>query len=216
VQFPTDSDERLLTDPFSLLTATARHGVPVASPGRPKEHVMARTSITFTALAATLALALSPVAASAHDRDDHRDDRRDDRRGYQDDHRRHGHDRRDDRRYAQRYDQRYDQRHDQRGYAYAGDYRQQGYNGNYAPQRDYYAGNAYPAQRGYYADTNYQRGYGNRCRGNGSTGTIIGAIAGGLIGNSVAGRGDRTLGTVLGGGVGAVAGRAIDRADDRC
>lgn len=155
---------------------------------------MARTSITFTALAATLALALSPVAASAHDRDD--------RRGYQDDHRRHGHDRRDDRRYTQRYDQRYDQR----GYAYGGDYRQQAYGGGYAQPRGYYAGNAYPAQRG----------YGNRCRGNGSTGTIVGAIAGGVIGNSVAGRGDRLLGTVLGGGGGAVAGRAIDRADDRC
>jgi hypothetical protein len=190
------TDEQSLTGSFSLATAWLLHPVFVASPGRRKEHVMARTSITFTALAATLALALAPVAASAHDRDD----RREDRRGYQDDHRRHGHDRRDDRRYAQRYDQRYDQR----GYAYGGDYRQQAYGGGYAPQR------------GYYADTNYQRGYGNRCRGNGTTGTIVGAIAGGLIGNSVAGRGDRTLGTVLGGGVGAVAGRAIDRADDGC
>jgi hypothetical protein len=202
--FPPATDEQSLTGSFSLVTSPLLHPVFVAFPGRRKEHVMARTSITFTALAATLALALSPVAASAHDRDD----RRDDRRGYQDDHRRHGHDPRDDRRHAQRYDQ--------RGYAYGGDYRQQAYGGGYAQPRGYYAGNAYPAQRGYYADTNYQRGYGNRCRGNGATGTIVGAIAGGVIGNSVAGRGDRLLGTVLGGGVGAVAGRAIDRADDRC
>ena len=165
---------------------------------------MVRKSITFTALAATLALAFSPVAANAHDRDD----RHDDWRNYQDDDRRHGHDRRDDRRddrrFAQRYDQRYDQRFDQRGYRYGGDYRQQ------------IRGGGYGQPRGYYADTNYQRGFGNRCRGNRSTGTIVGAIAGGLLGNSVAGRGDRLLGTVLGGGVGAVAGRAIDRGNDRC
>ncbi|TKD52936.1 glycine zipper 2TM domain-containing protein [Sphingomonas baiyangensis] len=43
-------------------------------------------------------------------------------------------------------------------------------------------------------------------------GTVIGAVAGGLLGNQVAGRGDRLLGTVLGGGVGALAGREIDRA----
>lgn len=47
----------------------------------------------------------------------------------------------------------------------------------------------------------------------GDGGTIVGAIAGGLLGNSVAGRGDRTLGTILGGAVGAVAGREIDRSD---
>ena len=86
----------------------------------------------------------------------------------------------------------------------SGDYRQQ------------IRGGGYGQPRGYYADTNYQRGFGNRCRGNRSTGTIVGAIAGGLLGNSVAGRGDRLLGTVLGGGVGAVAGRAIDRCNDRC
>ena len=40
---------------------------------------------------------------------------------------------------------------------------------------------------------------------------MIGAIAGGLLGNSVAGYGDRTAGTIIGAGVGALAGRAIDR-----
>jgi uncharacterized protein YcfJ len=49
-----------------------------------------------------------------------------------------------------------------------------------------------------------------RCR-SGDGGTIIGAIAGGLLGNTIAGRGNRTLGTVLGAGGGALAGRAIDR-----
>jgi len=47
----------------------------------------------------------------------------------------------------------------------------------------------------------------------GDGGTVIGAIAGGLAGNAIAGRGDRTLGAILGGAVGAVAGRAIDKAD---
>lgn len=45
----------------------------------------------------------------------------------------------------------------------------------------------------------------------GTGGTILGAIAGGLIGNAAAGRGDRGAGTVVGAGVGALAGRAIDR-----
>lgn len=47
----------------------------------------------------------------------------------------------------------------------------------------------------------------------GDGGTIIGAVAGGLLGRSIAGGGDRTLGTILGGVGGAVAGRAIDRSD---
>lgn len=48
----------------------------------------------------------------------------------------------------------------------------------------------------------------------GDGGTIVGAIAGGLLGREVAGRGgDRTLGAILGGVGGALAGRAIDRSD---
>lgn len=57
------------------------------------------------------------------------------------------------------------------------------------------------------------RGYDRprRCRRDGTGGTIIGAIAGGLLGDSIAGRGDRTTGAIVGGGLGALAGRAIDR-----
>lgn len=66
-----------------------------------------------------------------------------------------------------------------------------------------------------YNDRRYNvRGQG-RCYDEGKGGTVIGAIAGGLLGNSVAGYGDKLLGTVIGGGVGAVAGRAIDRSDGR-
>lgn len=60
----------------------------------------------------------------------------------------------------------------------------------------------------------YDRGYRARQKCNdGDGGTIVGAIAGGLLGNGIAGRGDRTIGTILGAGVGALAGRAIDRSD---
>ena len=53
-------------------------------------------------------------------------------------------------------------------------------------------------------------------RDNGTTGLLIGGAVGGLIGNEVAGRGDRTLGTVLGVAGGALLGREIDRGGSRC
>jgi hypothetical protein len=103
------------------------------------------------------------------------------------------------------YDQRQDdyrrEWHGDRGY----DRRQDGY-----AQRSYYSQSGY--ERSYRAPTRYSY----RCQGSGTTGTILGAIAGGLLGNGVAGRGDRTLGTLLGGGVGALAGRAIDKSSSRC
>jgi hypothetical protein len=63
----------------------------------------------------------------------------------------------------------------------------------------------------------YDHGYRNyraaqKCR-DGDGGTLIGAIAGGLLGRSVAGRGDHVPGAVIGAGAGALAGRAIDRSD---
>lgn len=42
-----------------------------------------------------------------------------------------------------------------------------------------------------------------------NTGTALGAVAGGLLGNQVAGNGARTEGTVLGAGVGAVVGNQV-------
>ena len=76
--------------------------------------------------------------------------------------------------------------------------------------------------RGYRDYRRYDRGdrryYRNRARekcNDGDGGTIVGAIAGGLAGNAIAGRGDRTLGTVLGAAAGAVAGREIERSGSR-
>lgn len=88
------------------------------------------------------------------------------------------------------------------GYGY-GRYDDGGYGYNRYDRR------AYRGDRGY-------RGYraAERCRrDDGTTGAVVGAIAGGLIGNGVAGRGDRTAGTLLGGVLGGLAGRAIERSD---
>lgn len=68
-------------------------------------------------------------------------------------------------------------------------------------------------------DTRVWRGRDGRyyCRkDNGTTGLLIGGAVGGLIGNEIAGRGDRTLGTILGVAGGALLGREIDRGGSRC
>ncbi|MXO66894.1 glycine zipper 2TM domain-containing protein [Altererythrobacter endophyticus] len=68
-------------------------------------------------------------------------------------------------------------------------------------------------------DTRVWRGRDGRYRcekENGTTGLLIGGAVGGLAGNQIAGRGDKTLGTLLGGVVGALAGREIDRSDAAC
>lgn len=55
------------------------------------------------------------------------------------------------------------------------------------------------------------------CRRNdGTTGLIIGAIAGGALGNVIAPGDSKTLGTILGAGGGAVVGRSIGRRNTRC
>ena len=125
----------------------------------------------------------------------------------------------------------YDQRYDRGGYDDRGSYdragydrRGYGYDGYDRDGRGYVSARGYDApppppppaygRRGYrnadYGPQGYRGGRGYRCdRGTG--GTIIGAIAGGLLGNGIAGRGDRGTGTIIGAGVGALAGRAIDR-----
>ncbi|MEO1221349.1 MAG: glycine zipper 2TM domain-containing protein [Pseudomonadota bacterium] len=53
-------------------------------------------------------------------------------------------------------------------------------------------------------------------RDNGTTGLVIGAGVGALLGRTIDTRGDRTVGTLLGGALGAVIGRELDRGDVRC
>ena len=69
------------------------------------------------------------------------------------------------------------------------------------------------------SDTRVWRGEDGRyyCRrDNGTTGLIVGAAAGALIGREIDSRGDRTVGTILGAAGGALLGREIDRAGGRC
>lgn len=91
---------------------------------------------------------------------------------------------------------------------------------------DRYYGDRYDGDRYYarydepvYRDTRIWRGRDGRyyCRReNGTTGLLIGAGVGGLIGNEVSGRGDKALGTLLGAVGGALLGREIDRSNSRC
>jgi uncharacterized protein YcfJ len=52
-------------------------------------------------------------------------------------------------------------------------------------------------------------------RGARNTGTVVGALAGGLLGNAVSSGGGRTGGTLIGAGVGAVAGHQIAKNNGR-
>jgi uncharacterized protein YcfJ len=51
---------------------------------------------------------------------------------------------------------------------------------------------------------------------NGTTGLVVGGVAGALLGRTIDTRGDRTVGTLLGGAAGAVAGREIERGGSKC
>lgn len=53
-------------------------------------------------------------------------------------------------------------------------------------------------------------------RSNGTTGLVIGAAAGALLGHELDGGRDHTTGTILGGAAGALLGREIDRGSLRC
>jgi uncharacterized protein YcfJ len=68
-------------------------------------------------------------------------------------------------------------------------------------------------RRDYRGDRYYRN---NGCRNSGTGGTIIGAVAGGLLGNEVARRGNRTEASIIGAAVGALAGRAIDKSGSNC
>jgi hypothetical protein len=90
------------------------------------------------------------------------------------------------------------------GYGYSRGYDRGGYDRGGYDDRGYYG------RGGYYAGDRGAYGYRHRCH-DGTGGAILGAVAGGLLGNAVAGRGDRGPGTVIGGGLGALAGNAIAR-----
>ena len=64
----------------------------------------------------------------------------------------------------------------------------------------------------------WQDGQGRwRCkRSNGTTGLIVGAAGGALVGRAIDTRGERATGTILGAAAGALIGRQIDRSRVRC
>lgn len=95
------------------------------------------------------------------------------------------------------------------------DYRWQGDNG-----RDWDASRAYRdgryRERRLSRNDRIYRGQDGRayCRRNdGTTGLVVGAVGGGVLGNLVGGG---TLGTLLGAGGGALLGRSVDRGKVRC
>lgn len=56
-----------------------------------------------------------------------------------------------------------------------------------------------------------------RCRrDNGTTGLVVGAVGGALLGRTIDTRGDRSLGTLLGAIGGGLLGREVDRGEARC
>lgn len=138
----------------------------------------------------------------------------DDRRGREHhDNGRRGNNHRDDDR---RDDRRDDARDWQRGGGYNYNRPDPRYNGYYA--NNYYRGGSYQTRR-LGANDRIYRGQDNRyyCRrSDGTTGLIIGALGGGVLGNVIAPGGSKTLGSILGGGLGAVLGNSIDRGNVTC
>ena len=56
-----------------------------------------------------------------------------------------------------------------------------------------------------------------RCkRPNGTTGLIVGAAGGALLGRAIDTRGERATGTILGAAAGALLGREVERSRRRC
>ncbi|WP_373486889.1 hypothetical protein [Blastomonas sp.] len=90
--------------------------------------------------------------------------------------------------------------------------------GNYYADR-YYVDNRRYRERRLNNNDRVYRGQDGRyyCRRrDGTTGLIVGGIAGGVLGNIIAPGGSNTIGSILGAAGGAIAGRAIDRNGARC
>ncbi len=86
------------------------------------------------------------------------------------------------------------------------------------PRVGYYDPSLYYDNRGYRPyrmgpdDRIYRGGDGRYyCRRkDGTTGLIVGGIAGGVLGNVIAPRGSKTLGSIAGGALGAIIGKSLD------
>lgn len=183
--------------------------------------------INKTLAALTLgAIALTAVPASAQRNDDRRDvrqerrdDRRDVRQDRRDDKRDYRADRRDDRRDNRndRNDRRIDRRPGKVVYNYDYNRPDPRYRNYYADR--YYRGGGNYAPVRVNRNTRIYRGSNDRyyCRrSDGTTGLIVGAALGGVLGNQIDRGGSNLLGTLIGGGAGALLGREIDRGGVSC
>ena len=74
------------------------------------------------------------------------------------------------------------------------------------------------ARGGYYQGKVWRDSSGRlRCkRSNGTTGLIVGAAGGALIGRAIDTHGERATGTILGAAAGALLGRSVERGRARC
>jgi uncharacterized protein YcfJ len=74
------------------------------------------------------------------------------------------------------------------------------------------------AAQGYYQGQTWRDAQGRvRCkRPNGTTGLIVGAAGGALIGRAIDTRGERATGTLIGAAAGALLGRKVERSRARC
>jgi hypothetical protein len=176
-----------------------------------------RTTVLGTMLATGVA---APALA---DPDDRRKEMREERREYRKDRREAAREYRKDRREAER-EYRKDLREARRDGRDWQAYRRYDYNrpdpayGNYYADRYYRDGGYYQPRQLSYNDRIY-RGQDGRyyCRrDDGTTGLVIGALGGGVLGNVIAPGGSKTLGTIIGAVGGGVLGRALDRGNAAC
>jgi Ni/Co efflux regulator RcnB len=153
-----------------------------------------KRAVVTALLAGTVIVPPSLAEAQDHGRRDRQEDRRDNRR--------------------------HDNRHDNGRRVGQREWRNYDYNRFEPGQRRYDAARYYTwddrtyRERRLEANDRIYRGTDDRyyCRrSDGTTGLIVGGIAGGVLGHVIAPGDSKTLGTILGAGGGALLGRAIDR-----
>lgn len=98
------------------------------------------------------------------------------------------------------------------------DYNRPGPSGQYDASRYYRTDPRYGERRLSRNDRIYRGSDGQYyCRRpDGTTGLIVGAIAGGVLGNLIAPGRSEVLGTIIGAGAGALIGQEIERGEARC
>lgn len=172
-------------------------------------------NIRYTLAAAGLAALCVSAPAAAGDRDDRSwNSRHDNGRHYGHQRGRFDYDNRDDRRDERRaYANGYRDGARQPQYRYGSNNRAPVYYGD--PRYGYGSGYGQPV----YRDANYWVGNNGRIncrRSDGSTGVIVGAVAGGTLGNILAQSGDKRVGSIIGGTLGAILGKELDKGNGRC